>query len=140
MDVHKYLYHIFLQNIVIYFLMLIFLFSSLRKNAHTLQIINTEFDTTASSPLDSSFKQFSKHDSYEYLFSPPILYNVNTRRSTPGTWKQRQVLYVYWVNTGCPRGHILVTHWSKNAFWRNLPGDSKRAAWAARSYHVRSRL
>ena len=38
------------------------------KNAHTLQIINTEFETTASSPLDSSFKQFSKHDSYEYLF------------------------------------------------------------------------
>ena len=31
---------------------------------------------------------------------------------------------VYCVNRGCPRGQI--THWSKNALLRNLPGGSKR--------------
>ena len=32
------------------------------------------------------------------------------------------------VNRGCSHGHMLVTHWSKNALTRNLPGESKRAA------------
>ena len=31
------------------------------------------------------------------------------------------------VNTGCPRGQMLITHWSKHALWRKLPDESKRA-------------
>ena len=49
------------------------------------------------------------------------VYNINTSRTK---WKH---CHVYRVNRGCPRGHMLVTHCSKYALLRNLPGESKRA-------------
>ena len=47
------------------------------------------------------------------------------KRLVKTTWKH---CHVYLVNRGCPRGHMLVTHWSKHALLRNLPGESKLAA------------
>jgi len=49
----------------------------------------------------------------------------NCDRLSRTTWKHCNV---YRVKRGCPRGHTLVTHWSKNALLRNLPGESKRAS------------
>ena len=40
---------------------------------------------------------------------------------------RRTEISVYRVNRGCPCGHMLGNHWSKNALLRNLPGESKRA-------------
>ena len=51
------------------------------------------------------------------------MYNTNTSRAG---WKHCSVYRG--VNRGCPRGHMLVSHWSKNALLRNLYlGESKRA-------------
>ena len=65
-------------------------------------------------------KHFS-HVQVIFMSSTQHVYNINTSRTT---WK---LCHVYRVNRGCPRGHMLVTHWSKNALLRNLPGESKRA-------------
>ena len=46
------------------------------------------------------------------------VYNINTSRTT---WKY---CHVYRVSKARPRGHMLVTYWSKNALLRNLPGGS----------------
>jgi len=39
-----------------------------------------------------------------------------------------ETLHVYRVNRSGPRGHMLVTHWLKNALLRNLPGEWKLAS------------
>ena len=57
-----------------------------------------------------------------FVFTTCAVQNINTSRTT---WIH---CHVYRVNRGCPCGHMLVTHWSKNALLRNLPGDSNRAA------------
>ena len=80
------------------------------EHDHTLETVNTEFETTTS--------RFSKLDMNTCFHH---VYNRNTSRTT---WKHCDV---YRENRGCPRGHILVTHWSKNALLRNLPGEAKRA-------------
>ena len=78
----------------------------------TFQTVNTEFETTA-----SSFSKLVTITCFRHV------YNVNTNRTT------RKHSHVYCVNGGYPRGHILVTHWSNHALWRNPPGESKCADW-----------
>jgi len=51
------------------------------------------------------------------------MYTVSTNRTS---WKHS---HVYCIDRGCPRGHMLVTHWTKNTLCRNPPGDSKHAPW-----------
>ena len=69
----------------------------------TLQTVNMEFETTTST--------FSKIVTDTYFYH---VYNVNTSRNTCKHY------HVYRVNRGYPRGHISVTHWSKNALSINL--------------------
>ena len=61
------------------------------------------------------------HGQVIFITSNQHVYNINTSRTT---WK---CFHVCRVNRDCPRGHMLVTDWSKNALLRNLPGESKRA-------------
>ena len=86
------------------------------EHDHTLPTVNAESETTT-----SRFSKIVTNTCFHYV------YHTNTSRTT---WKH---CYVYRVNRGCSRGHILVTQWSKNALLRNLPGESKRAArsWSA---------
>ena len=76
------------------------------EHDHTLQTVNTEFETSSTSRFSKIVTNTCFHQ----------VYNINTSRTW---WKHG---HVYRVNRGCPRGHMLLSHWSKNALLRNLPG------------------
>ena len=72
---------------------------------------------------------FGKSDHHNFSHTQVILmtslqhmYIINTTRTT---WKH---CHVCCVNRGYPRGHMLVTHKSKQNLLRNLPGETKRDA------------
>ena len=77
----------------------------------TLQIVYTEFVTTA-----SSFSKIFTNHCFHHVYS------INTNRTT---WKYSRV---YFVSRGSRRGHIFVTRRSKNVLFRNPPVELKRAA------------
>ena len=103
----NYFYHIYISTYNSY---VQFVEIKCAEHDHTLHTANMEFETT-------TFK-FSKIVTNTCFYQ---VYNINTNRTT---WK---CCHVYRVNRGCPRGHMLVNHWSKNASLRNLLGESKRA-------------
>ena len=75
----------------------------------TLYTVNAEFETTL-----PSFSKIVTNTCFHHM------YTIDTSRTT---WKHS---HMYRVNRCCPRRHMLFTHWSKNALWRNLKGESKR--------------
>ena len=98
-DVHQCLYNIFLQYVVTN--CLIFLFSSCVEH-------------------DLAFRRECKHGRQLRLncFNKIVTITcVHCKR------KKNHVMCTDRVNRGCPRGHMLVTHWAKKS-----PVESKRAS------------
>ena len=71
--------------------------------------------------LLATFKTTSNFSKIVTNFCVHHIYNYKHKRTT---WKH---CHVYHVDRGCPRGHNLVTHCSKNALVWNLPGELKCA-------------